>query len=119
MENLVRSQDPEGPTSEDPSCKFSLEHIHHHMKTQAPQLFDLLLTLILPLVRYDNTDPEHHVKDAESGAVYTMAMLLKYRSQRSMGLPLITSLMMISRGTNREVIYHSKQSVQMTSQLVV
>ena len=118
MENLVRSQDPEGPTSEDPSCKFSLERIHHHMKTQAPQLFDLLLTLILPPVRYDKTDPEHHVKDAESGAVYTMAMLLKYRSQRSMSLPLITSLM-ISRGTDREVIYHSKQSIQMTSQLVV
>ena len=118
MENLVRSQDPEGPTSEDTSCKFSLEHLHHNMKTQAPQLFDLLLTL-LPPVRYDKTNPEHHVKDAESGGVYTMAMLLKNRTQRYMGLPLITSLMMISRGTYRQVIYHSKQSVQMTSQLVV
>ena len=110
MENLVRSQDSEGPTSENPSCKFSLEHLHHHMKTQAPQLYDLL-TLILPPVRYDKTEPEHHVKDAESGAVYTMAMLLKHRLQRSMGLPLITSLMIISRGTNRQVLYHSKQNV--------
>ena len=72
-----------GPTSEEAIGAFSIEDVQEHMKAQAPHLYELLLATSLPPLRYRDTQK---VKDADSGATYAMAMLLKHRSQRAMGL---------------------------------
>ena len=111
MESLIRAKDPtviQGPTTEDAIGKFSLSSLALQMRREAPHLYDLLIAVILPPLRYDTSnEPTNTIKDAEKGATLSLSMLLKHRSNKAMAIPLMMTMMMIGRGTNRQVHAHS------------
>ena len=104
MEDLVRSQEqmlPQGPTSPESVGTLSVSAITQHMQHSAPHLFGLLSALTLPPVRYQQG--HHHRKDHEKGAVFALSTLMKLGGDRAISTTLLMTLMMIARGTNRQI----------------
>lgn len=90
-----------GPTSEELIDTYSISAIQHQLRLLAPRLFDLLTAIVLPPMRY--YEAHTAARDSETSVTYTILNLLKHRTDRAMGLPLIITFLLISKGTSKQV----------------
>ena len=105
MEQLVKSKEQlfmSGPKSEELLDSYSTSSMQDHT---APHLFHLLTALVVPPMRYD-TIQTASIKDSGLSVTYTMANLLKHRTDRAMGLPMMIAFLLISNGTSKQVSRH-------------
>lgn len=106
VEALVKcgQESKEATWKKDPLL-FSFPEYEERVWSLAPQLCHLIASLIMPPVRYrkaDNEEEEESHYDSKS-VIFIVSMLLKHRSERAAVLPILFSLMMISKGTGKQV----------------
>eukprot|EP00118_Oscarella_pearsei_P019716 m.211047 g.211047 ORF g.211047 m.211047 type:complete len:424 (+) comp39750_c0_seq3:337-1608(+) len=88
---------------QDPSL-FNIAEYQERLRYLAPHLYGILEALILPPVRYDKTIVESVDVKRDNAVVQIMSMILKHRSNRAAVIPTLISLLMISKGTSKQVI---------------
>ena len=108
MEQLVKSKEQlfmSGPKSEELLDSYSISSMQDQLEHTAPHLFHLLTALVVPPMRYDTIQTASR-KDSGLSVTYTMANLLKHRTDRAMGLPMMIAFLLISNGTSKQVSRH-------------
>ena len=88
-----------GPDTVEHFEEFSIDALIAECQQHAPDVFDLWKTL----GRVDRHDSEADVHLAEAKAVMSLSALTKCRSNKVLGLQLLTSFMLIARSTSRQV----------------
>ena len=84
-----------GPNTIDNFEHFSIDKITKEFEQYAPDVFKLLTEI------GDSTEGDVDVK-----VVTAMTVLVKLHSRKALGLQLLTSFMLLSRGTSRQVCLH-------------
>jgi hypothetical protein len=87
-----------GPNTIDNFNHFSIDTIIKEYEQYAPHLFKLLSEI------GDSCEGDTDVK-----VVTAMSAIVKLRSRKALGLQLLTSFMLLSRGTSRQVCLHKIQ----------
>ena len=85
--------------------RFSFDDFKDDVKRQCPCIFDLLLALMLPPIRYSSkkSRKSEEYREVETAATAIISILLKCRRKRVGAFPLLISLTLLSRGTNKKV----------------
>lgn len=89
----------DGPLSQTNLEAFSVREIQETLETHSPRLW----TLIQGLVQGPSVEPASKAS-IRLKATISEALMLKHRDPRANGLQLLTTFMLIAKGTNKEVI---------------
>lgn len=91
----------QGPVSLEAFNSLDLHSIITELSTRAPDLFQLCMTI----GDTSRNKQEDEITTEEIKAVSAMCSLLNARSARTKGLQLLMGMMLIARGTSRQVYY--------------
>ena len=107
MENLRASGCPsllEGPLSKSDLDSFSLTEIQDTLRSCSPHLWDMLCALAS---RPNISSADWKGSEiSRLGATVTSSLMMKFRDARANGMQLLTSLVLIAKGTKKEAITH-------------
>ena len=91
----------DGPVSLPSLEMFSVREIQQTLETYSPRLW----TLLQRLVHSPCVDSSSEAS-ARTKATISESLILKHRDPRASGMQLLTTFMLIAKGTNKEVITH-------------
>ena len=92
-----------GPNTMDHLTSFSIDTVLQELRTNAPDVMELLSTLART-GRFEEGDADdQHAHTATLRTVTSLCTLLKARSVKVLGLQLLLTFMLIARATSKQV----------------